>query len=120
MRHPMIAAPVMAWVLVLAPFLAVAQFGVLAYINERFDASEAQVHDVPQLRSYVAGARAYRSHRGFRVYMLDSWPGSGVVSIDTIGVPHYTGPSKDGQLWRLRVRAGLLGQPWIESAQPLK
>ncbi len=119
-RHPMIAAPVMAWVLVLAPFLAVAQLGVLAYVNERFDASEAQVHDVPQLRSYVAGARAYRSHRGFRVYMLDSWPGSGVVSIDTIGVPHYTGPSKDGQLWRLRVRAGLLGQPWIESAQPLK
>ncbi len=119
-RHPMIAAPVMAWVLVLAPFLAVAQFGVLADVNERFDASEAQVQDVRQLRSHIAGARAYRSQRGFRVYMLDSWPGSGVVGIDTIGVPPYTGPSKDGQLWRLRIRAGLLGQPWIESAHPIK
>ncbi len=119
-RHPMIAAPVMVWVLVLAPFLAVAQFGVLAYVNERFDGSEAQVHDLPQLSNYVVGARGHRAYRGFKVYKLDSWSGSGVVSIDTIGVPPYTGPSKDGQLWRLRVRAGLLGQPWIESAHPIK
>ncbi|MEO8145003.1 MAG: hypothetical protein ABI654_12400 [Betaproteobacteria bacterium] len=118
-RHPMIAAPLRVWLLVLMPFLAVAQFGVLAYLNERFDDSEAQVHDLPQLKSYVVGPRGTRMYRGLTMYVLDSWPGSGVVSIDTVGVPAYNGTSKDGQLWRLRIRAGLLGQPWIESAHPI-
>jgi len=119
-RHPTIARTVTTSLLILSPFLAIAQFGVLAYVNERFDGSEAQVHDVPQLSNYVVGPRGHRAYRGFKVYKLDSWPGSGVIGIDTIGVPPYTGPSKDGQLWRLRVRPGLLGQPWIESAQPIK
>ena len=119
-RHPKTAAPLMVWLLALMPFLAVAQFGVLAYVNERFDDSEVQVHDLPQLKSYVVGARGTRMYRGFTMYVLDSWPGSGVVSIDTVGVPAYNGTSKDGQLWRLRVRAGLLGQPWIESAHPIR
>lgn len=119
-RHPMIAGAVTAWLLILAPFLAMSQFGMLAYVNERFDGSEAQVHDLPQLSNYVVGARGHRPYRGFTVYKLDSWPGSGVIGIDTIGVPPYTGRSTNGQLWRLRVRAGLLGQPWIESAHPIK
>lgn len=117
-RHPRISGTVMTWLLVLMPFLAVAQFGVLVHVNERFDPGEPQVHDVPQLRSYVVVSRGDR-RRGFRVYVLDSWRGSGVISIETMGVPHYGGASKDGRLWRISVRPGLLGQPWIESAHPL-
>src|SRR6185436_17968620 len=56
-RHPMIARAMTISLLILAPFLAMSQFGVLAYVNERFDGSEAQVHDVPQLSNYVVGAR---------------------------------------------------------------
>jgi len=94
------------------PILAMALAGILVFANERFDNSEAKVHEVRLLKHYTAtGRKSTHYHVEF-----ESWHGRHreefTVPADTYAL------AREGQVWQLRARRGRLGQLWIESIAP--
>lgn len=94
------------------PILAMALAGILVHANERFDNTEAKVHEVRLLRHYTtSGRKSNHYHLEF-----ESWRGRNreefTVSADTYALAH------EGQVWLLRTRRGWLGHVWIESIAP--
>ncbi len=111
----LVTAPTMGWLLASMPILAVPLIGMLAYANERLDDRKAEVHEVRQVhRVSIRSRRATREELVF-----ESWRGSGTETVDQHGHWSAMPPSRNGRLWRLHVRPGLLGRPWVESLHPL-
>ncbi len=102
-----------------APVLAFSLFGVLTYANERFDPSDAQTHDalLTKRHLYEWGGRKPITPREPRYLLVfESWRS---WYHEEVTVPFQTyHVAREGQIWRLRVRRGLLGYAWVESMQP--
>jgi len=84
--------------------------GALMVANQYLDRSPGETHQV-RLLSYRT-----TTHKGREYYWLtlESWRGR---LTETFDVP---GPKPSaGQIWKVHVRAGWLGQPWIESLRPV-
>ena len=90
-------------------------YGVLLPVNQCFDTSQAEVHEVRLLKHYRGSSRG-GTRTGFLEF--ESWRGSRheEVRVDLVTLAG----ARQGQVWQLRVRPGFLGQPWLESAHPMR
>ena len=102
-------------VLILMTFLPFAFAGVLAFANERLDQSEEQEVEV---RLVDKMTHTTRGGRPSYYFLLESWRGIQRERIGVSGQIYSLAPP--GTTWRLRVRPGFLGKPWIESMRPIK
>lgn len=114
--RPMVAPMAVGWVVFFYPLLALLGFGAIAVVNERFDFSAAQTHEVREVRRHTFQTRRNASDE----LVLESWRGPDTESLTLNGFHSGGFGSSPSGLWRVRVRRGLLGFQWVEAIDPVK
>jgi len=106
------------------PLVAWASCGALAFVNQRTDASMAQLYQVHVVDKNVTrhrsgvGRRSYRELSGEDTVHVwfESWRGDGLERFRVR--ESLSGVARIGDIWALRVRGGALGYPWVEDMRP--
>lgn len=102
-------------ILISLPLIVAGLFGTLALANQHLDASAAEEQQVKLVRYWFA-----HGSKGGRFYHLEfnAWRGAGTIELHNVGEEVYS-LARDGQIWKLRLRRGLLGVPWVEAMAPI-
>jgi hypothetical protein len=94
--------------------LAIVIFGDLVVANEWFDTSTAEVHEARVVKRYVTMSKSKQTN--YYYLEFESWrrrySENCAVSAEIYAL------AREGQVWRVRTRSGLLGQVWVESMEP--
>jgi len=119
LRGRSMAARGMVELLIFMPALALALVGTLALVNQEFDGTKVEEHEVSVTKRYVVRntSNSGKENAYYHVH-FESWRGriheTFEVSADTYNL------AREGDVWRVRTGRGLLGHAWIESMMPRK
>ena len=106
----------LAQLLVCVPLVIPALFGALALANQALDWSAAEEHQVRAMRHWFGQNKS--GHASTFFVEFESWRGRSGETLTVAEADYWL--SRDKPLWKLRVRRGLLGQPWIETMEPAR